>query len=326
MKTKTLSRAALCIAMASCLITFTMCKKTSSSDTPPDNTSGQRITGYAYYYNDVLEGTAGVTYNGNLITEILEKDPSGAELNKETIQYNGNSIASVTSYFKESGPWLKGGFDEVVGYSGDNPLEIISHSFKDGGAETGWDKRKYIYEGALLKKMEDYYIYSGICKLGRTTIYTYDNSGKILHENDTTQSNGYFTSYTYTAEHMTEALRSNLEWGNVTNDRKTTYEYANNRLSKETDYNWTAGAWVKEWAYSYEYNQSGNVVRLLQEDFVESYLSRVEINYGAGSGNYAQYMKASGMEDYLPGNPTPNPVKSPGRQQGFQHESKHVGR
>ncbi len=310
MKTKSIKRTGLCIALACCMLAFTMCKKDSNNNNNNPSVLNQRVTEYKYYMNDTLFGKCTVTYSGNVITELMVYDPGQAEMQKTAIQYSGNSITSVTSYDKHYDTWQKDSMDEVVGYTGDNPNEIIFHAYNNAGNEIDKSRTTYTYSGSLLTKTDDYHAYTGNWELVNSTAYTYDNNGKIVQESDTSDSWGYITTYRYESGRMVESLRQAHTYGTLTNEYRITFEYTNNLMTKSISYEWSYNAWEKNIETSYTYNEFGNLISEQYDDPYYNYSMKIVVTYGAGSGNFRQYLKVMGGENFLPGIPIPYPVKS----------------
>ena len=308
MKTKSINRTYLSIAFLCCLLITTMCRKKDSEAT--SNSQNQRIIAATVYFNDTLESRGVYTYTGNLLTEVKSYDAGNAEDYKTVFGYTGNTISSCTDYSKSNGSWNKESFMEISGFNGDNPLETISHSYDNTGAEQSQSKTVYTYEGTLLKKMDEYNNNNGSWDLVGSTIYKYDSLGRIQQSNDTMNSWGHITTYTYNAGQMTESLTQSYSYGILANSNKTSYEYANNRLSASKFYYWIAGSWSQEGETQYDYNEFGNELREKYIYTGSSASMRVDVTYGEGSGNFRQCLKIEGDLPFLPGDPTPYPVKS----------------
>jgi hypothetical protein len=289
-----------------------MCKK---KDDPEPSATSQRVTGYKILINDTVVMKGAFQYTGNLGSALIITDAGSFEIQKTTFQYSGNEINNVTDYERISGSLVKYSFKEVTGYTGNNPLQVISHYYDDAGIETTQEKTIYTYDGSLLKKTDDYHYYSGTWEPAGTTSFTYDNQGRILQEYDTSGYYGQITTHSYVNNQRTESLTQDYFEGVLTNDSKTSYEYANNRLSKSIFFNWQSGAWEKEEEIGYTYNGLGN---LASESWESYYFSaRIEYTYGDGIGNYRQCAKIAGGEFIFPGDPTPYPVKSSRPSSGF---------
>lgn len=316
MKTKTFKTAALCLTLMCCLVLLTMCKKEDDTVTP--TTVSHRITGYNFYFNDTLEMKVNITYSGNLIAAIMATDAGGAEISKEELEYEGNSIKSVTEYEKSVDTWIKSFRYEVNGYTGDNPQEIVFRSYDASGIETYANKIIYGFEGTLLKHQDSYTFQNGTWGLYGITTYIYDTRGRILVEDETAFSWGHITTYTYSGELMTEALTQSKDYTSLTNSGKSTYEYVNNLLTKVTTYDWTeGGAWIKSSEEEFTYNVDGTLETEWLKFHDYGFSARIEFIYGEGSGNFRQYIKITGGGPVLPGDPTPYPVKSTGLTDKF---------
>jgi hypothetical protein len=310
--------AALCCTIASLLFIFTMCKKDNDDSTPG---TSYRITADSMYFNDTLAFTGKITYNGNLLTEMVYYLLGIEEYMKEGFQYSGNSISSVTEYMKTNGVWKKQMEYEITGYNGDNPTAIIIHSYNESGVETYKYKTEYFYQGSVLQKTLNYYDESGGWTLVGGTSYKYDTKGRIIQEmEDTTlTSYAYLTSYTYVGDNMNEALTQEYSYGILVNDYKITFEYVSGRLSKAIDYDWGSGNWMVDGQTQYEYNAAGNLAVVRFAGNYGTYKN--EYSYDKGSGNYRQCVKSMG-EAPFPGDPTPYPVKPNGSPSLMQYLKK----
>lgn len=179
--------------------------------------------------------------------------------------------------------------------------------------EAGQSKKVYTYEGSVLKKMDSYSYYSGTWEKKGTTTFNYDSIGRILKEVDTTGTWGIITTFIYDSDHMTNAITQNYSDGTLTNSTKVSYEYMNSLVSSAISYWWESETWNKIEDDQYEYNESGNPVNMGIE-YTGLFRLKINFKYGEGTGNYRQCMKVFGVEGFLPGNPSPYPVKSPNHQ------------
>ena len=308
MKTRSNYLGCLCIALVCYTLVCIQCKKKDTDTAVPDQS--QRITAAEVYDNDSLTTNVVYSYSGNLLTEIISNYSGQTEKYKTTFQYAGNSLCSSTGYYKKDGSWRKESFTEIGSYSGDNPLEIISHTFDDG-IEMYKFKNVYSYDGSRLKQVDEFYSDNGPWTLAGSTNYTYDSTGRIRQVTDTSDIYGHLTTYYYDGDQMTEFVTQAYYNGITMNSAKTTYEYTGGRLSGSANYYWTSNAWSKESENQFEYNELGNLLRVKMLFPGSVYSMRTEVIYGQGTGNFAKCQKVLGMEFFLPGDPTPYPVKAP---------------
>jgi hypothetical protein len=322
MKTTTKTNWIPLMMVLSCLlIVCTLCKK-KESDTPA-GVSAQRITGTATYFLDTLASRYTFIYAGSLLTEVISDDSLPAGGYKTVFQYAGNTISSCMDFYKHNNSWQKEEFTEINGYNGDNPLEIISHSYDENGIDRYQHKTNFTYNGSLLIMMDEYFNENGTWINVGKTLYTYDSKGRIQQETDTSSSYGHITTYHYDADNMTEAVSQGYYEGHLSNSGKTTYEYSAGRLSESAYYNWDSNDWTIESTTQYGYNEYGNIVseRILSQGSIEMY--RVEVTYGEGTGNYRKCAQIETGIPIFPGDPTPYPVKSRGHQSGRIQNSLH---
>jgi hypothetical protein len=298
----------MCIIMFCTLILFAGCKK--EKDNNPVADQGQRIVATRSVFGDTLVVYEKFNYNGNLLVEILETDSLSTDSVKYTFQYAGTKIISETWFIKSNGNWTKLSIHEITGYSGDNPSGILEQMFDEGGNVIHESKTSYVYSGSLLMKMEHYFKLNNNWTLFSFRDYTYNDKGKIIQESDTTtewggEIYGNITTYYYDADRMTESLNKFYLADSLKNDSRYVYEYADNRLSRRIYYNWDSGTWIMAGEWLYEYNESGNLVKMQRTQ--NSY--KVEYSYGDGVGNYKECLKIFNGEYILPGDPTPYPVR-----------------